>query len=55
LQIFASCGGRDVARFCSDIIDDCLLEPGNEEVGSFFNDVLLHSLEISFSDDGVNR
>ena len=45
LQILAAGGGGDVSRLGADIVDDGLLQPGNEEMCAFIHDRLLNTAE----------
>lgn len=51
LQILATSRGTDVPGLGSDIIDDALLQPGNEEMCAFVDDVFLNP-GYSIKDDG---
>lgn len=41
LQVLTSSGGGDVTGLCADIVDDGLLQPGDQEVGALVDDLLL--------------
>jgi len=50
LQIFASSRSRNISWFRPNIVDNALLQPGNQEVRSFIDDSFLHS-GVSIEDD----
>ena len=52
LQVLAAGGCRDVSRLGAHIVDDRLLEPGNEEVGAFVDDALADTTQ-TVEDDGA--
>lgn len=52
LQVLTSGGGGDVARLRADIVDDGLLQPGDEEMGAFVDHLVLHTGQ-SVEDDGA--
>lgn len=43
LQVLTSGGSGDVTGLSSNIVDDRLLQPGDKEMGSFVDDLLLHT------------
>ena len=45
LQILGSSRCTDISWLGSDIVDDGLLEPGNQKVSAFIDDLLFYSLE----------
>ena len=53
LQILGTGGGRDVARLCADIVDDALLQPGNQEVSSLAHNAFLDTGQ-TVEDDGAS-
>lgn len=52
LHVLGSGRGTDVPRSCADIEDDGALQPGNQEVCAFVDDLLLHSGQ-TVEDDGA--
>ena len=52
LQVLAAGGCGDVSRLGAHIVDDRLLEPGNEEVGAFVDDALANTAQ-TVEDDGA--
>lgn len=50
LQVLGSSRGRDVSRLRANIIDDGLLQPGYQKVGSFVDNLLLDTRQ-SVEDD----
>jgi len=50
LQVLGSSSGRDVSRLRADIVDDGLLQPGYQKVGSFVDNLLLDTRQ-SVEDD----
>jgi hypothetical protein len=52
LQVLAAGGCGDVPRLGAHIVDDCLLEPGNEEVGALVDDALANTAQ-TVEDDGA--
>jgi hypothetical protein len=52
LQVLAAGGCGDVPRLGAHIVDDRLLEPGNEEVGSLVDDALANTTQ-TVEDDGA--
>lgn len=53
LQILGTGCGGDVARLCADIVDDALLQPGNEEVSSLAHNAFLDTRQ-AVEDDGAS-
>jgi hypothetical protein len=53
LQILGTGGGGDVARLCADVVDDALLQPGNEEVSSLAHNAFLDTRQ-AVEDDGAS-
>lgn len=53
LQILGTSGGRDVAGLCADIVDDALLQPGNQEVSSLAHNAFLDTGQ-AIEDDGAS-
>lgn len=51
LQILTSGGSRDVARLGANIVDNGSLQPGNQEMRAFVDDLLLHTRQ-PVEDDG---
>jgi hypothetical protein len=52
LQVLAAGGCGDVPRLGAHIVDDRLLEPGNEEVGALVHDALADTAQ-TVKDDGA--
>jgi hypothetical protein len=52
LQVLAAGGCGDVPRLGAHIVDDRLLEPGNEEVGAFVNNTFANTAQ-TVEDDGA--
>jgi hypothetical protein len=52
LQVLAAGGCGDVSRLGAHIVDDRLLEPGNEEVGALIDDALANTAQ-TVEDDGA--
>lgn len=52
LQVLTAGGCGDVSRLGAHIVDDRLLEPGNEEVGAFVDDALANTAQ-TVEDDGA--
>lgn len=52
LQVLTSSGGGDIARLRADIVDDGLLQPGDEEMRAFVNHFVLHTGQ-TVEDDGA--
>ena len=52
LQVLAAGGCGDVPRLGAHIVDNRLLEPGNEEVGAFVDDALANTAQ-TVEDDGA--
>jgi hypothetical protein len=52
LQVLAAGGCGDIPRLGAHIVDDRLLEPGNEEVGSLVDDALANTTQ-TVEDDGA--
>lgn len=52
LQVLAAGGCGDVPRLGAHIVDDRLLEPGNEEVGALVDDALANTAQ-AVEDDGT--
>lgn len=53
LQILASGGCRDVPWLRAYIVDDALLQPGNEEMRALVDNRILHS-RVSIEDDSAS-
>lgn len=53
LQVLAAGGCGDVSRLGAHIVDDRLLEPGNEEVGAFVDNALANTAETVEDDSAV--
>jgi hypothetical protein len=53
LQILGTGGGGDVARLCADVVDDALLQPGDEEVSSLAHNAFLNTRQ-AVEDDGAS-
>jgi hypothetical protein len=51
LQILTSRGRGDISRLRSDVVNDSSLEPGDEEMSAFFNDILFNPGK-TIEDDG---
>lgn len=52
LQVLAAGSCRDVPGFCAHIVDDSLLQPGDEEMGALVDHTLLDTAE-TVEDDGA--
>lgn len=53
LQILGTGSGGDVARLCADVVDDALLQPGDQEMGSLAHNAFLDTRQ-TVEDDGAS-
>lgn len=52
LHVLGSGGGADVSGSCPDVVDDALLQPGDQEVGALVHDLVLDTAH-TVEDDGA--